>query len=371
MYISRDVFVNKLVACDRGIFVFIAFSDDDQTKLLTSANKLRRFLLVHIDLLYVFFLSADKKYVVKPDFKGLIAIDDPETYVRAIYESSTSREMDISEQARADMPEKSVDINQNNAEMDGNRIYVHSGQVYIIIETMSEQIPREPEDRHMTVNKSTLEAIDAICTPLVHGEYPGSGSRTDREGNQYILKSGEVKLKGFNTGIIGKERWYRVSEEDPVRIFMMTVLGGWFGLHKLAKGNIIGFFIYLLTCGGCGVFYLLDVLSWTIGNASYEIVDYYEEDVPGRDKTKLIRVKDKVYYKRLPAGLMGIVGLLVSIVIFLLAFNLLYRNLYSAVSTGMAGIGNAITPEDARMVSEMVDNVPFLNGIGIFEANPF
>ena len=331
IYISKDTFINVIFAGSRGIFVFIAFDDKDGIDLLLQAKEVKTFLPVARQSLFIFFLSKEKTYAAEQDFKSLIELESFSDSFQVLLDNLSRPAVDLNYldfntvKSLLEKPDTPEEYEGDNS-LDG-MTYEKDGVTYRIVESYERYDEGDPEYVRPIVDQGTLDAVDALCSKMIGNPYPDATYRVDEEGNEYILRDGSVKIKGIDTGLIGSKQWYRISDRDPVKAFAVTVFGGWFGLHRLAAGNLFMFVTYLLTCGFCGVFYILDVLSWVFGNASYEEVDYYEDEETG----KLTRVKDRVYFKKLPNKLMALGGLVLSVGITFIAMNLIYKNAYNAV----------------------------------------
>lgn len=338
MYISRNTFVNMLWVSQKGAYVFVAFDDKDEIDLLLQAKEIKEYFPVNTEGLFIFFISEDRSYVVEKNMKGLRTVEDPlqafETIVRnlsfpaAVIGNANRRSLDYlltDHGTGEEVPEERIN----------GMYYEHEG---IILQIKDEEDADREERTYIrpVIDTATVQALEAICGKITGNGYPDANYRMDEDGNEYVLRDGDVMVKGFNTGLIGKKKWYRVSDRDPVRAFLMTVFGGWFGLHRLATGNIVSFLVYLLTCGFCGVFYILDVFQWVVGTASYSEVNYYEEGEETFAKPRLIREKSRVYYKKLPNKAMAFIGLAVSVFIFLIVFNLVYKTGYGALIRAFA-----------------------------------
>ena len=105
-----------------------------------------------------------------------------------------------------------------------------------------------------------------------------------------------------------KDAWYPVAEDDAERFLLRTLLTGIFGGHKFYAGEYGKGLLYLLTCGGFGVFYVSDVFN--ILTENYEITQVsYTENPDG----SLARRKLRIYLDRIRRGVIWKAG------VFLLA----------------------------------------------------
>lgn len=83
---------------------------------------------------------------------------------------------------------------------------------------------------------------------------------------------------------------YPCSDEDGNKTFLLTTLTGWFGFHKFRERKIFQGLLYLLSCGGCCMFYFLDVIAVMTGNYFTTNSHYFRTD-----SGKVDRVKTKTY----------------------------------------------------------------------------
>ena len=351
MYISRKTFINLLWASSKGVYTFVGFDDKDEADLLIQAMEIKKYFSVPADGLFMFFLSESASYLVERNMKALKEVEDPMKSFGTICRNLSTPSLNAGyvNKWSLDFLLQEHDTEKESEENDINgMVYEHEGVMFQIQEE-EEDLSETPEYIKPVVDLYTLSALDTICQKITGNVFPDADYRIDADGNEYVLKDGDIMVKGFNTGLIGKKKWYRVSDKDPVTAFLMTVFGGWFGLHRLATGNLVSFAFYLISCGCFGVFYIIDVLLWLIGSPSYSEVNYYEHDDGLSKRTRLIREKNKVYYKKLPNKLMALGGLIASVVIFLLVFNLVYKNAYSAILTTISSSAHNI---DASQIVE-------------------
>lgn len=182
--------------------------------------------------------------------------------------------------------------------------------------------------------------------------YPRDEYRIDSSGQEWILKDTTIKLKGFDTGLIGGKSWFKVSDRDEKGMFWITSLFGAFGIHKLITGNIASFIIYLLTCGGFGMLTLLDVAAFLTGSAGYDEVSYHEDEAGN-----LTKCKRRVYYRRLKDKWIIPLGVVCAALVIIVSIKLIYKPLMVVMSQGAV---NAAANMDQNSVS---DNMKILDQI--------
>lgn len=156
---------------------------------------------------------------------------------------------------------------------------------------------------------------------------PGNKYKIDSTGQEWTLKDTTIKIKGFDTGIIGGKTWFKVSDRDEKGMFWITSLFGTFGVHKLMTGNIASFIVYLLTCGGFGMLTLIDVTAFLTGSAGYDEVNYREDDAGN-----LTKYKSRVYYRNLKQKWIVPLGLICATLVTIVSTKFIYRPLMVAMT---------------------------------------
>lgn len=127
------------------------------------------------------------------------------------------------------------------------------------------------------------------------------------EGQVYVGKDGiRYRKHGVRSRLFGysfRDAYYPVAEDDPKRFLYVTLFLGIFGGHKFMSGEYGKGLLYLLTCGGFGVFYVCDVLNILTENYCISQVNYSEEP-DGR----LIRRKLRIYLDKVRMSVIGKLG---------------------------------------------------------------
>lgn len=85
-----------------------------------------------------------------------------------------------------------------------------------------------------------------------------NGEYTYKDGSLYVSKS---IASGFPFGNLPEKVWFRCMESDGDGFFRIVLFGGLFGIHKFVTRQYMQGILYLITCGGCGVFYLYDLIA--------------------------------------------------------------------------------------------------------------
>ncbi|MCR5789486.1 MAG: TM2 domain-containing protein [Lachnospiraceae bacterium] len=85
-------------------------------------------------------------------------------------------------------------------------------------------------------------------------------------------------VHGGLLGIFSGEEWYPVAEDDPDSFFLLALFGGLFGLHKFKTGQITAGILYLISFGGLGVLYIMDLISMLLGTYCLKQTAYTEDE---------------------------------------------------------------------------------------------
>lgn len=120
--------------------------------------------------------------------------------------------------------------------------------------------------RQMEMIKDLLD--QASLAPVCDGRY-----RIYPDGSMEIKKMTTETIGGIVPTFVEKEAvYFPCMDMDGDQFFLLTLLGGWFGLHKYKTGNYLHGLMYTLTFGCCGVFYVLDLLAILAGTYNYTTV---------------------------------------------------------------------------------------------------
>jgi hypothetical protein len=174
-----------------------------------------------------------------------------------------------------------------------------------------------------------------------------------RDGDYEIFPDGSMRVRrmastGSFTGMGSTQTYsYPCSDEDGNTTFWVTLLGGWFGLHKFRAHKWGMGILYLLTCGMCGVFWVCDVLALLTGSYSNKIVKY-SRGQSGTISRTISRVyarpvTDKRFWLGIPAAILATI-LLVSFI---------YRPTYKLVSSAVETVGESVM--ERRIESQFSD----------------
>ena len=132
---------------------------------------------------------------------------------------------------------------------------------------------------------------------------------TDSNGVRYRKHGVRSRLFGYSY----RDAYYPVAEDDPKRFLYVTLFLGIFGGHKFMAGEYGKGILYLLTCGGFGVFYVCDVMNILTENYWISQVNYLEEPDGRISRRKLRIYLDKVRMPVVGKGLLLAAAVLIGV----------------------------------------------------------
>lgn len=300
--IDNKLFIPLMLSGSNGIYFFIYLSEEENIYKTTNLIK-TWYGLYHCDI-YVYIINETGYYLIGKDGKALIEIYDIYTAFENMYENTQlpymyyrMLKLDQFEQLIKPLDELEELMDDAEVEDTGDISYVKP----IISRMIVEKIERinEKEQHYTTV-------------------YIDNNTKQDEDGTVYVKKYEKVKYLGF----IKEKKWYRCADVDPNKVFILTMLGGWFGAHKFREGKIWSGIFYLLTCGGCGVFYIFDLIEMITGSRSYEEISYEIYN------NKVERNKELVYYKKISRNKLAWIAVPIAVLASFLLINTLYKELY-------------------------------------------
>jgi hypothetical protein len=225
---------------------------------------------------------------------------------------------------------------------------------YLVEQAVPETLSSEGESKRFirpVVPNEKLDQIIDVLEDMKNEPY--------RDGDYEIYPDGSMRVRRLtNSGSFGgfgstQTHSYPCAEEDGKTTFWVTLLGGWFGLHKFRAHKWGTGILYLLTCGMCGVFWVCDVLALLTGSYSNKVVEYSrgQSGTITRTISKVYArpIKDKRFWLGIPASIFAAI-LLVSFV---------YRPTYNLVSTGVGTVMESVAEDQVE--SNLADYG--LNGI--------
>ena len=81
----------------------------------------------------------------------------------------------------------------------------------------------------------------------------------DSDGVMRVRKVSCRRIGRYETLLPEREYSFPCMEMDGDVLYVLTLIGGWFGLHKICMGHFLQGIGYGLTCGFGGVFYICDL----------------------------------------------------------------------------------------------------------------
>ena len=195
------------------------------------------------------------------------------------------------------------------------------------------------------IDSASVERIQKILLSMENNDFPDPKKKTMWVGEQeYIKKQTAKRIAGISTAFIGKEDWFPLSPENTTGIMAKTALFGWAGWHKFHFGELPGGIFYLLTGGCLGILPAMDILSMTLGNASYTVT-FYEEG------NELTQQKERVFLKAPSHRVFGFAAMGAALLIGFLVFRFGYLNLLKLIGNALPRLANT-HPE---LFSGMID----------------
>lgn len=210
-----------------------------------------------------------------------------------------------------------------------------------------EKLKEEYKDESIDFEKETYvkeifsdEMVEFYKSKIEKNDNKNKKIRVDEEGNEYIKHETKMKFLGITTG----EGYYKLSDEDSEKTFIITLFGGIFGLHHLLRGDFLRAFFYLITGGGFSVFYISDVISICLGTYYYDEVKY-----DFSENGKHIRKKERVYLRPVEDIRKKFIGIIAAILIGI-SFT------FFVIKPGYTKLNKGISDASKEVANEYLDN---------------
>ncbi len=188
----------------------------------------------------------------------------------------------------------------NKVESDLQALFYFAEQ-YHAKPSRTENISSENQlDEMQVLDSNTIDRLMVTLSYLENINRPSDTTYTDDDGIEYVLKDSDITIGPVNTGLIGKKKWYRISEENPQKFLAAATLFGFLGAHKFLEGNFLSGLCYLISFGLMGILPAVDVFLLVTGNYFYREITY-EEHAAG-----LYRKQEKIYLRKAGSFLLGI-----------------------------------------------------------------
>lgn len=306
--VSDTMQIAFAVTGSNGAYFFTQSKTTDEKEILIDIGQAKN--LYCLPQKGTFFFIRTEEFDVFSTGNELYKIEDVAKRFVALYENNLRPLIDLNyinfkndyeKLFEPNLPDEYADENGNPIEVDD------TGDVSYVAPLLS---------------KTTIEMINEKINKAVVQE--DKNIRYDEYGQKYKKYSAKTKIFGYSY----KEEWYPVASDDPETFLLKTVLGGWFGLHKFTTGEFMQGLLYLITCGGCGIFYLLDVIMIILGNYSINRIDYVENGTHHK-KTKI-----KIFLDKINNPKFSIIMCVLSIVIAFISTKFIFANVLSLISGG-------------------------------------
>lgn len=316
--VSDTMQIAFVVIGSNGAYFFMQSKTTDEKEILIDIGRAKN--LYCLPPKGIFFFIRTEEFDVFSTGNELYKIEDVAKRFVALYENNLRPLIDLNyinfkndyeKLFEPNLPDEYTDENGDPIEVDdtGDVSYVAPLLSKTTIETINEKI-----------KKAFVQEGDVNI-------------RYDEYGQKY--KKGSAKTKVF--GYSYKEEWYPVASDDPETFLLKTVLGGWFGLHKFATGEFMQGILYLITCGGCCIFYLFDVIMIILGNYSISRTEYIEDGAYHK------KIKTKIYLDKINNLKFSAIMCILSIAIAFISTKIIFVNVLSLINGGFFEITTAIS----------------------------
>lgn len=167
-------------------------------------------------------------------------------------------------------------------------------------------------------------------------------------------KTGEMQIKrtvtksvaGLSTFVETGTAYYPCMSMSGDKFFLITFLAGMFGVHKFKTSNYLTGLCYLLTCGCCGVFYVLDLVMILAGGYNYNMISC--------DRTNGVMnfQKKKFYSRPVENKKIAVILTLLSILIAFLVVTDVYMPLLQHINKFLSDILS-----DTQLARNLAENI--------------
>ena len=307
----------SLVAVDAsGLYAFIVTKSEDADEIRQDVRQFLTNYGVPAGKAFTFIRTRGTDLFLNNDRdETVISIEHPLDRLECLLENNSRPLIDVSYIGFKDNAERlySPSLPDEYKDNDGNPIKVHGdGEPSYVPSLLTRQDVRRITER--------LESAGSIRE--------GGNEKHDLNGVRYRKFNTRTKLFGYSV----REDWYPIADEDPDRYLLLTILGGWFGLHKFTSREYGSGIFYLLTFGGFGIFYLFDVLSILCGTYSVNQTEYFENE-----SGVLTRKKTKVFLDKVSLDPIKWLALAVSAAIAFITFRYVYVNALEWLNMALSG----------------------------------
>lgn len=312
--ISETMQIAFVLLGSNGIYFFTQSKTDSRDVILSDIGKAKEEYLLPLSGCY-FFIRTHKTDYFSNGYEFNEIEDAPQRFV-SLYKNSLRPAVDVQFINWKCDYEKlfDPDLPEEYKDEDGNPVEVEdTGDVSFVAPLVSKSI--------LKLVSQKIDEAEVL--------EEGMEVKYDEDGIKYRKHSVRTKVFGYSF----KDVWYPVASDDPKAFTLKTLLGGWFGLHKFITGEKAQGFLYLITCGGFGVFYLFDLLMIVLGNYSITRTEYEEAGSKYKKKTKL-----KVYLDKIDSPAFCLAISIAGLVISYVTTNIVYMNVLKLINNGFANV---------------------------------
>ncbi len=327
IYLSEDFFIKSIILSACGVFFVIPGEVKDIKPLLEQFGLTR-------DNAFFFFYTDEEAYLFDDD---PIELDDIYEAFRMLY---TNLNRSLTDQAHlrfTSLQEMLCEPNDPYEEKDVKEDFEYEGIQFEMKDPFFFEDGGENTVIPLRVDQETFKRLDILFTKMEGNDRPDPKAKVKvgEDGLTYVKRHKERKIGGFDTGLVGEEAWFRMSDENPNAFIFKTAFFGWLGAHKFGHGEILAGILYFLSCGCIGILPAFDILACILGNASYSIVNY-------QDGATLVRSKEKVYLGKPKNIFIGIIGIIISLAIGYCMFRFVYTQIFTFLGGAIGTVADGM-----------------------------
>lgn len=326
---DKSLIIPLIITGSNGVYIFLdEYAKEDVKEIY---QKLENVLNIRNDGLYLFFYKS-------------INIEDSENLTAWAYDPIHHEFLELEDLYDA------FDIFYYNHYIPQAELHYYkfnSLEDYFVIQEIEierELELEEDEERYVRpiLSSNKVEHIEKKLDKLLSSgrkdgkyTYYEDGSMTVNK----IVRSPDAWKKPWESYTETRTYDYPCSDEDGDKTFLITALGGWFGLHKFRNGKFMQGLLYLLSCGCCCMFYFIDMVAVMTGNYT-TISNLYFRAQSGRvERAQTVTYNRPIKNKKLflLAPIMALVSLLL--------LNYVYIPVYEYSGEVVAGIVQSVYEE--------------------------
>lgn len=320
IYLSEDLYLSLAVVAPAGAFFFVPVDSEPDPAVV---QKITMPFGLDPKTAVVFFHSEEMDYAVDWD-SSVLELSDiygafgnlftnlNRPYIDRQYLGMKTVKALIE---KAETPEAYKDKEKAKEE------FTYGGEEFEVVDEFYHEDTGELKAVIYALDTETVERLNRILSSLEGNERPNPKAKTKigEDGCEYIRKSEAKKFWFIDTGLAGKEKWYRLSDENTDAFAGLTAILGWAGVHKFRMGQILAGILYFVTAGCAGVLPALDILQMATGGAFYEVAEY-------TDGAVLTRQTERVYLRKTKHLVVSLILMALALAIGLAIFRFGHMN---------------------------------------------